>query len=219
MQFGISTYSLTRAMRAEEMDLTGVIAWIAEQGADQVEISAVPPVQLADTAAAEAVARTAADHGLTISSYTVGGNFLGEGAIADEVARLRSEVDKAAALGVPVMRHDCGWRPVDQCDDATFEADLPRLADGARRVAEYAAGLGITTTVENHGFHVQRSARVIRLVEAVGLDNYRITIDVGNFLCGDEDPVAAVRACLPLAAMVHIKDFYIRDAAPQLAAG
>ena len=36
-------------------------------------------------------------------------------------------------------------------------------------------------------------------------------MDVGNFKCVDEDPVAAVKKCLPYAAIIHFKDFYVRN--------
>ena len=219
MKFGISTHSLHQALRSGELDPAAVIAFIAEIGAEHVEICAIGPMTPQDTAAAASLASVASDHGLTISSYTVGGNFLATDNLQDEIDRLKAEVDKGAAMGVTRMRHDCAWRPMEACIDAAFEQDLPVLIEGCRAVALYAAEVGITTSVENHGYHVQRSDRVLRLVAGVGLDNYRITIDIGNFLCVDEDPLAAVQACLPLASMVHVKDFLIRDAAPHLDKG
>lgn len=51
------------------------------------------------------------------------------------------------------------------------------------------------------------------LVQAVDRPNFRTTLDVGNFMCADEDPVAAVKNNIPYASMVHIKDFYLRPAA------
>lgn len=221
MQFGISSYSLIRALRSGEMDLAGLMTWVAEQGAEHIEIVPMGPLAVPDIAAARSIAALAADHGLAISSYTIGATFIHDerAAWVAEVERLKVEVDKAQAMGVTRMRHDAGWRPADGNDDATFEADLPHMVDGARAVALHAAEAGITTSVENHGFHVQRHDRVLRLVREVGLDNYRITIDVGNFLCADDDPLTAVSACLPLISMLHVKDFYIREPGPQFADG
>lgn len=42
--------------------------------------------------------------------------------------------------------------------------------------------------------------------------NYGLLLDTGNFLCVDEDPLVAVARCAPLAKMVHLKDFYVRQA-------
>jgi sugar phosphate isomerase/epimerase len=83
----------------------------------------------------------------------------------------------------------------------------PNMVQTAENVA---AKYGITTSVENHGFYVQSSERVRRLVVAVGRNNFRTTLDVGNFLCVDEDPVSAVKNNLPYASMIHFKDFHIR---------
>lgn len=84
------------------------------------------------------------------------------------------------------------------------------MAEACREIADYAAGLGITTSVENHGYFIQHSDRVQALVHAVGRDNFRTTLDIGNFLCADENPLIAVPNNIKLASMVHFKDFYIR---------
>jgi len=108
------------------------------------------------------------------------------------------------------MRHDAGSRPIPETTVENFERDLPRLVEACRRVADHAKQYGIVTSVENHGYHVQAHERVQRLVLAVERENFRTTIDIGNFLCADEDPVAAVKANIPFASMVHFKDFYRR---------
>ena len=59
---------------------------------------------------------------------------------------------------------------------------------------------------------MQGSERVQRLILAVDRENFRTTMDIGNFLCVDEDPVSAVKNNISFASMVHFKDFYIRDA-------
>ena len=86
------------------------------------------------------------------------------------------------------------------------------LPEAARELADYAAGYGITTLLENHGFFVNGSDRVIRLIHEVDRPNYGLLLDTGNFLCVDEDPLGAAARCAPLAKMVHLKDFYVRQA-------
>jgi inosose dehydratase len=87
---------------------------------------------------------------------------------------------------------------------------LEKLATACAAIADYAAHYGITTSVENHGFYIQNSDRVQRLIHAVNRPNFKTTLDVGNFLCVDEDPVAAVKRNLPYASIVHLKDFNTR---------
>jgi sugar phosphate isomerase/epimerase len=83
-----------------------------------------------------------------------------------------------------------------------------------RDLADHAATLGIATTVENHGMSMNASDRILRLVEAVDRPAFHVTLDVGNSLCVDEDPLAAVPRLLPHAAVVHLKDFDVRDVPP-----
>jgi sugar phosphate isomerase/epimerase len=54
------------------------------------------------------------------------------------------------------------------------------------------------------------------LIHAVGRANFQTTLDIGNFMCADENSVVAVKKNISYASMVHIKDFYLRssDQAP-----
>lgn len=212
MKVGLSSYSLSRAIRAKEMDILQAIEWIAGNGGEHVEISPAG-FSLSETPdlIGQIVAK-AKDAGIDISSYTISANFIQPDAAAlrAEIARVKKEVDIAAKLGVKRMRHDAASRPIPECSIAQFEKDLPAVADTVRQIADHAAGCGITTSVENHGFFMQKSDRVQRLINTVDRKNFRTTLDVGNFLCADENPVAATKNNIPLASHVHFKDFYLR---------
>lgn len=84
------------------------------------------------------------------------------------------------------------------------------MVEAAAEVADYAARYGITTMVENHGFFVNGSDRIIRLAEAVNRPNFKMCLDTGNLLCVDEPPETSIRKCMPYVGMIHLKDFYIR---------
>ena len=124
---------------------------------------------------------------------------------------MKKEVEIAAELGCTRMRHDVCFRPLGQTAYTFFEKDLPKAADACGIIADHAAKYGIVTSIENHGLHFQGSERVIRLVLAVGRENFRATVDVGNFVCVDENPVVAVHNIIGYASMLHIKDFYVRQ--------
>ncbi len=212
MKVGLSTYSLSRAVKAGEMDVLQVLEWIAENGGEHVEIVPIPFTLTDNDQLVKDIVAKAANLGLDISSYTIGANFLQETdeKYRAEIDRIIKEVDIAAALGVKLMRHDAGSRPPADATAEQFEKDLPKLADACREIAAYATKFGITTSVENHGFHVQHNERVRRLVDAVGLDNFKTTLDIGNFICVDDDPLTAAQNNAPYASMVHAKDFYLR---------
>ena len=88
---------------------------------------------------------------------------------------------------------------------------VERLAKGCRAVADYPAQKGIRTMTENHGFFSQDSLRVEKLINTVASDNFGQLVDMGNFLCADDDPVTAVGRCAPYAFYVHAKDFIVKS--------
>ncbi|MCE3204022.1 sugar phosphate isomerase/epimerase family protein [Paenibacillus sonchi] len=210
MKLGISTYSLHSAFAAGELTLKGVLETIADLGAEHAEIVPLGFNLIDNPELVGVILQTAADRGLELSNYAIGANFAGLEAAERrrELERVKREVDVCAALGIQRMRHDVASSP--DLSIACFLEELPQLAEACREIADYASGFGITTSVENHGYFIQHSDRVQALVNAVGRDNFRTTLDVGNFLCADENPLIAVASNLKLASMVHLKDFYIR---------
>jgi sugar phosphate isomerase/epimerase len=214
MKVGLSSYSLSRAIKTGEMSILGAIQWIAENGGEHVEIVPSSYASSGEEVLPADIVRAAASAGLDISSYTIGSNFIRESKaeLDTEIERVKKEVDTAAALGAKLMRHDVAYRSIEDSTLENLDKDLPVLADACGQIADYAKKFGITTSVENHGRHIQGSERVRRLINAVGRDNFKTTVDIGNFLCVDEDPVCAVKNNIKLASMVHLKDFYYRPA-------
>lgn len=210
MKLGVSTYSLHKAFSNGELSLTGVIEYIASIGAEHAEIVPLGFSLIDDPYLIDAIRSTAKASGIELSNYAIGANFAGlEGdAYVNEVERVKREVDVCAALGITRMRHDVA--SAKDLSIGNFLAELPRLTEACREIADYASKYGITTSVENHGYFIQHSDRVQALVKAVDRENFRTTLDIGNFLCVDENPASAVANNIKLASMVHVKDFYFR---------
>lgn len=214
MQIGVSSYSFVRLVRSGQMAQIHVIAKAKEIGFDAIEFStiAVPEGKRLPGFAAELRAESERV-GLPIVNYTIGADFLrgSGGDLQAEIERVKREVDVAEILGVPGMRHDAsaGW-PKDHSGPRSFAAALPRLSAGCRAVTEYAASKGIRTMVENHGQFCQESARVEQLVTAVDHPNFGVLVDMGNFLCADDEPTAAVGRLMPFAFHCHAKDFHVK---------
>lgn len=220
MQLGFSSYSFHQRLSNKSMTILDVVDWIADHDGAHLELAAIYPA--ADSplptpdSDPELVAQLktrAADRGVTLSNLCIGANFLtdDQGGADAEVARVKTWVDLAESLGITMMRHDvAGPTRFDGDDSVQFDAALPVITAAAKEIAQYAAPKGITTSLENHGFFVQASERVRRVVRAVDEPNFATTLDVGNFVCVDEDPTVAVPSNLPYAMIVHLKDFYIR---------
>ncbi|EKN65228.1 xylose isomerase [Neobacillus bataviensis LMG 21833] len=209
MKLGISSYSLQGAINSKRMTILDVVQWVADQGGEHIEIVPIGFDLAGDTQLADAVRQKAEEAGIEISNYAIGANFLTDD-YENEIERVKKEVDIAHRLGVKLMRHDVAWKAPNEISIRDFEQDLPRMAEACRQIADYAAQFGIVTSVENHGYYVQASDRVQRLIHAVDKENFKTTLDTGNFLCVDEDPVAAVKKNISYASMVHVKDFYRR---------
>jgi sugar phosphate isomerase/epimerase len=212
VKLGVSSYSFSKLMARGEMDLVGVVDWVAASPAEHLEIAALGDDLLTDDKLVETVVKAAGDRGVPILNYLIGADFR-EGDSA-ELDRVRRHVDIGHRLGARLFRHDVlpwGWREANQ---AEFEAVFPKLVEGAQTIADHAAELGITTTVENHGMSMNGHERVARLVHAVDRPNFRVTLDLGNGLCVGEVPGRTVSGLLDVAAAAHVKDFHIRRSIP-----
>lgn len=213
MKIGVSSYSLFRAIQAGEMSILEVIAYIAEIGGEHIEIVPMGFNLTENPELIEAIRQKASEVGIEISNYAIGAGFGGknEEDFEKEITRVMLEVDIANQLGVKLMRHDVAWS--NDITIRNFHAELPRLAEACRRIADHAAQYGITTSVENHGYFIQASDRVQALIQATDRSNFKTTLDIGNFMCADEESTVATKKNMPYASMVHIKDFYLRPAA------
>lgn len=212
MKLGLSSYSLYQDILAGKMTILDVLQWSAENGAEHMEIVPLGFSLVEQPDLINAIVNKASQLGLELSNYSIGANFIqpNDQAYELEIARVMGEVDTAHALGVKLMRHDVASRPIEENDVINYSKDLPRLIEACQGVADYARSYGITTSVENHGYYIQHSDRVQALVNGVNRENFRTTLDIGNFMCVDENSVAAVKNNLSIASVIHLKDFYLR---------
>ncbi|GGG19500.1 sugar phosphate isomerase/epimerase family protein [Paenibacillus abyssi] len=212
MKLGLSSYSLFRAIRDGQLTVTDAINWIAEHGGEHIEIVPMGFNLQENPELIDEITQAAQKAGIDISNYAIGANFVTDSdeEFAAKIAEVKAQVDIANRLGVKLMRHDVASRPIEIATIRQFELDLPRLVEACRHVADYASQYGITTSVENHGYYIQAADRVQRLVNEVDRDNFKTTLDIGNFMCVDENPVVSVKKNLPLASIIHLKDFYLR---------
>ncbi|MBX4148726.1 sugar phosphate isomerase/epimerase family protein [Paenibacillus lautus] len=214
MRVGVSTYSLLPAIRAGEMTVLDVVEWIAENGGQHMEIVPYGFTLEDNPELTDAVRERAAEVGIALSNYSMPANFVQEsrGDFDSEVERIKRHVDTVNRLGMKHMRHDVTafTLPPEKMGIDYVETHLDRIVEGCRLIADYAAGYGITTTIENHGVSVQASDRVQRVLQAVDRPNFKTTLDIGNFLCVDEQPLVGVKRNLSLASLIHVKDFYYR---------
>jgi sugar phosphate isomerase/epimerase len=217
MKIGVSSYSYGRSIQEGRMTLLDLPGKVKEMGFDCVEFSTfILPAGETPLSFAPRLREVCKQVGLPVVNYTIGADFL-NGSGGDwraEVERLKDEVRAAELLGATGMRHDAtrGFA-AGHVGPRDFTAALPTLIDGCRAVTEFAAEHGIRTMVENHGFFCQDSERVERLANGVNHPNFGLLVDVGNFLCADEDPGMALGRLMPYAFHIHFKDFHVKSGA------
>ncbi|MFY1597595.1 sugar phosphate isomerase/epimerase family protein [Micromonospora sp. WMMD737] len=222
MQFGFSSYSFYQQLRTNRMSLLEVIDWIGASDATHMEIATVSlsPEISNDTSTldqdpgfVQEIKTRAADQGVTLSNLVVPADLLGADA-EKSMQRVKRHIEVAAALDIKLFRHDVAKWAHRAKDIAEFEALLPRMVEACKEIARYAAPYGITTSVENHGLLMNGGERVRRLIHLVDEPNFKTTLDVGNFMSVDDNPVVSVAENAPYASIVHLKDFYVRSQYP-----
>ena len=215
MKLGVSSYSYSQLVGSGAMTQLDVAAKAKEMGFEVIEFSTLAlPKGETPLSFAPRIREECDRVGIPVANYTIGADFL-NGSGGDwkaEVERLKDEVRVARILGAPSMRHDAtrGFAQ-GHCGACGFDDALPTLIKGCRGITEFAADMGIRTMVENHGFFCQDSERVEKLANGVNHPNFGLLVDIGNFMCADEDPTEALGRAMPYALHVHAKDFHVKS--------
>jgi len=205
MKIGVSSYSFKSYTRGS-MPIEDVIKTAKEIGYEQIEFVEfkLPGGENIMEYAAK-VRDLCKGAGLKVAAYTCGADFISgsDGDPAKEVERLKTCVDVAATIGARNMRHDSTYG----AGGLTYIQAVKKMAPYVRELTEYAETKFVRTMTENHGHFMQESYRMEYLISEVDHPNYGALIDIGNFICADEDPVIAVSRLAPFAFHVHAKDF------------
>lgn len=208
MKIGVSSYSFAQYMGETKANYFQIIDLAKEMGFDAIEfIDLKLEVQPAESlsALAKDIRVYCESKNLPIAAYTVGADFLNR---KNEAERVKGQVDIAEILGAPVMRHDAFW---SLPEGMTWRQGVEKVAPLIREVTEYAAAKGIRTCTENHGLILQDAERVETLIRTVNHPNYGWLVDMGNFLCADDNPLRAVPIAAPYAFHAHVKDFIFKS--------
>lgn len=219
MKIGLSIYSLFAAIKNDEMDIEQAIQWMANNGAEHFEVVGfvvdLMKGDLTNEQKADIIRKKAQQVNLRISAYCIAANIIDKNPeIAKaEFEKIKVHIDIAHRLGTKVIRSDLSaWgRAKEDNVIENFDNDLPTLISCCQQLADYAAQYGITLTIENHGTYINGGDRVRRLILGVNRPNYKCTLDIGNSICVDENPLVCVETLLPFVASIHFKDFYLRD--------
>lgn len=214
MKISVSSYSFYQYIEKGKMTQLDCIKKAKEMGFDAIEFIDIDGKN-SDEQKENALKlnNAAKENGIEINAYTIGACLFNdsEEEMEKEVNRLKGQLDVAKILGAKLMRHDVCYTLGKTGKSRSFDLMLGDIAKNARLVTEYGESIGIKTCTENHGYIAQDSYRVEKLFNAVNHDNYGLLVDIGNFICADENPVTAVSRVAPYAIHVHAKDMYVRS--------
>ena len=212
MKICVSSYSFNKLMASGELNQLSVIARAKELGFDGIEFSGISPHDGTSQEKYAQKLKAEADRlDMPITNFVFGADLINgtDGRTPEgEVEYVKSMVDVGVILGVPSIRHDVLYSLGDYED---FDAVIPMLSGSVRQITAYAAGKGIRTSVENHGFICQDPDRCVALYKAVNHPNFGLLCDIGNFLCVDAEPATAVAMVAPYAIFAHAKDFCVKS--------
>ncbi len=213
MKIGVSSYSFQQLISSGDETQLSIMQKAKDMGFDGIEfIDLSPPEGITELEYAKMIREESERLSLPVVIYTIGANLLSENGLDAEVERVCRKIDVAHELGAKKLRHDAAWSmPDDIKSFKGFDDILPILAEGCRRITEYAASKGIETMIENHGFFCQESERVERIVTSTANGNFGVLCDIGNFCCADENSCYAVGRLMPFIKHVHAKDFHIKS--------
>ena len=203
MDIGVLGSCMGRYSFAEFLDAT------REMGAQCMELPANPgffqgTLDLDDPAA---VRREIEKRGLFVYAIGGGNDFVQPTAdgLQAEVGKVRGQIDLAAAMGCDVVR-TFGGEPKEGIPAEEYP---DHLIKGYRAVIPYAEEKGIYLAMENHGWITNDADVEVRIVEAVGSDRMRLTVDTSNYRWFglDLDTIADhYRKVAPHVIHTHLKD-------------
>lgn len=213
LKLSVAAYSYRDSLAGpkKSMDMFDFVDLAADMALDAVEPTSYYFPPDADADYFHRLKQHAFLLGLDISGTAVGNNFcLPPGPERDEqLALVRTWVDRAAELDAPVIR--------------IFAGHVPRGGDEAQAVAwaieginaslPYAAEKGVTLALENHGGITATPAQLLKLVGAVDGPNFGVNLDTGNFRT--EDPYGDLAQLAPYAVNVQVKTEIQRPGHPK----
>ncbi|HIE52754.1 MAG TPA: sugar phosphate isomerase/epimerase [Armatimonadetes bacterium] len=216
MNVGISTVCFARHFAQGELDLFQLLAKCSDFGLNAIEMHQGQTPR--EKEVLRQVKQQAARLSLDIMAVSPESNFYKARAeeMEGEVQHLLRWLEVADFLGAPILRVNTGpyCRSIHDFAPAhvTREEIFAWAVAAFQTVAAEAGERGITLAVENHFGLCRTSADLLRLVQAVDSEWFKVNIDTGNWYddlaaheVPFEDPYAAIAALAGEAVFCHAK--------------
>jgi hydroxypyruvate isomerase len=212
MDVSLCHYSLHRTCEKEGWSLSQLADYAASLGVEGIDFHTrlIP----SDTTGAQ-IRKVVAHAGLVLTGLSFSNNFN----VADaserqhQIHQVQEWIRLAASAGAPVSRV-FGGHLKDRRDPKARREGTKLILDALSEVVRTAEEHGVVLALENHGGLPCTGEEQVEVIEAIGSEYLRATIDVGNYMqCGQEGHLGTQIAA-GYAAYLHFKDFRkVADAA------
>jgi sugar phosphate isomerase/epimerase len=208
IRLGVDTLCWHMRLEDGAVSLERVLAEARELGAECVQVN-LYHARTRSLAELEALREAAGPMPLLAS-----GDFLGAARDGDEVSRgvdrVRRWLERAAALGSPILRVASGFYRAELAGRPDLIGlEQAYVTDVLDRTADEARAHGITLLLENHSDFT--AAEYEAIVATVGPERIGVFLDLTNAIAALEDPLPVVERLAPLARAGHVKDFVMRS--------
>lgn len=210
MKLSITTYSYGKVFDDAEFSAMDAIEKTKNMGFEGIEFTGTNWNEDVRNNLDEGkrVKERCAELGLDVVAYCVGVDFIRN---PDAPEYIKKCIDFAAAMGAKNLRHDITAGFTGRQYSIGYDDAIEVVAPIIRELTKYAEDKGVGTMTENHGFYSQDARRVEKLINTVAHPNFGALVDLGNFVCADENPTESVAILAPYAKHVHAKDFFIKS--------
>lgn len=219
LRLGTSTYSFWH-FKPEKVPIETVMHHAHDMGLDGVEILHAQ-MDSEENEYLQHLKRTAFSLGLDIFCLSIHQDFVSPDAREREknIAHTLKCIELAHTLGVPAIRLNSGrWNTLTSFDELmTHKGMEPPLAgysdedafswviEAIERCLPSAEMRGVVLALENHWGLTRSPEGVNRIVEAVGSEWLKVTMDCGNFI---EDTYVNLEKIAPHTVLVHAKTYF-----------
>jgi sugar phosphate isomerase/epimerase len=202
-KFSLAAYSYRKQLSGDKPELTLVdfIDDCAKMGLDGTELTSYYFPKEPTPEFLRSLKSAAFTRGLDVSGTAVGNDFCHPpGETRDQqIASVKTWVDRAAILGAPVIRIFSG----NVKEGQSVEEAEQQAVTAMEECCDYAGQHGVFLALENHGGLTATAAGLLSLVKAVKSPWFGVNLDTGNF--HSDDPYGELAQLAPYAINVQIK--------------
>lgn len=119
----------------------------------------------------------------------------------ERIRCIKKSIEIAKYLGIQKVNISSGFRK----DDISAEDAMKNLVDGIKECLQVCDDIILAIEPEP-GMFVGTTEKAIKVIEAVGSDQFKLNLDIGHVVCCEEDYLQKIRNAVKYTVHTHIED-------------